>query len=113
MKTWIITPAIAALTLICATPRAEARSHRGHAPSSYIYISGYRSCGTPVYTERVLIGYDRYGDPIWRYREARAPKHYRPVPPLRCHPAPACPPPSRGYHGYRNGGMVIQGGFRL
>ena len=45
------------------TTQAEAR----HEQSS-VYVSGYRSCGTPIYTMRYWVGYDRCGRPIWRYR---------------------------------------------
>ena len=69
---------VAALALLGAVPVAEARSCG--APTSYVYISGYRSCGTPVYTERFLIRRDRYGRPVWGYRVVSAPRPY--VPPI-------------------------------
>jgi hypothetical protein len=98
MKTIITTIAIAALTLLGAAPQAEARSHH----SSRIYISGYRSCGTPVYTERYFIGYDHCGNPLWGTRVIR--RHYRPV--VR----PYHPSPHRTPARY---GVVIQGRVRL
>ncbi len=98
MKTIITTIAIAAFTLLGAAPQAEARSHH----SSRIYISGYRSCGTPVYTERYFIGYDHCGKPIWGTRVVR--RHFRPV--IRPHYAV----PYRAYARY---GVVIQGRARL
>jgi hypothetical protein len=99
MKTTLTTLAIAVLTLLGATPEAEAR----HA-SGRVYISGYRSCGTPIYSERYLIGYDRCGHPVWgkrvifydrpAYRPACRPS-YRPVVVApRYHVAP-CPPSYR------------------
>lgn len=105
MKTTIITLTIAALALIGTATRAEARSY-----SSHTYVSGYRSCGTPIYTERYFIGYDRCGAPVWGYRVVRS--SYRPVVRSRYH-AP-CPPPVRyGHGGYRRGHsggrVVIQG----
>ena len=116
MKTWITTLAIGALALAGAVTTAEARPHRGHESSSRVYISGYRSCGTPVYSERYLVGYDRCGSPIWRTRIVSPPRHYRPAP--RYYSAPSCPPPHPAYGGYynegrRNSGIVIQGSFRL
>ncbi|MES2919990.1 MAG: hypothetical protein V4819_00485 [Verrucomicrobiota bacterium] len=103
MKTIITTLAIAALALLGAAPRAEAGTHH----SSRVYISGYRSCGTPIYTERYFIGYDRCGNPIWGTRVV--PRYYRPVV-RQYHPVP-CPAPVRYGRGYRAGGGVIQGSF--
>lgn len=109
MKTIATTLAIAALVLLGAAPQADARPHR----SSRVYISGYRSCGTPIYMERYFIGYDRCGNPVWGERLVR--QSYRPV--VR-YPAP-CPQPyySSPYRSacreqpYRSGGIVIQGYF--
>ncbi len=90
MKT-IIACATAALALFAAAPVSEAgHRHRGH-----VYVSGYRSCGTPVYTERYCVGYRRCGAPIWRNRVVAAPRRAY------------CPPPY-----YRRGGVVIHGSFR-
>lgn len=113
MKTWITTIAIAALTLSVGTSNAEARSHHRSESSRSVYISGYRSCGTPIYTERILVGYDRRGYPVWEYRVVEAPRYYRPEPGPRYYSAPVCPPPRPSYGGYRNSGIVIQGSFRL
>lgn len=113
MKSWITTLAIAMLALAGATPQADARSHRGYESSSRVYISGYRSCGTPIYTERYLIGYDRCGDPVWKYRVVSGPRHYRSAPRPRYYSAPVCPPPRPYHEGYRNGGVTIHGSFRL
>jgi hypothetical protein len=114
MKTWITTAAVAALALLGATPNAEARDrhhrqYRHHVPESHIYISGYRSCGTPIYRERFCAGHDRYGRPIWRTRVVAAPRHYRSERRSRYYSAP----PRPAYGGYRREGIVIQGGFRL
>lgn len=114
MKTWITTFAIAALTLCASTSITEARPHHRSQGSSHIYVSGYRSCGTPIYTERILVGYDRCGYPVWRYRAVEAPRHYyQPERRPRYRSAPVCPPPRPSYGGYRNGGIIIQGSFRL
>jgi hypothetical protein len=72
MKTIVTTFAIAALALLGAAPQAEARGHK-----SRIYISGYQSCGTPIYYERYFVGYDECGDEIWEVRRVR--QQYRPV----------------------------------
>jgi len=109
MKTkTLITAAIAALAMIAATPAAEAHPQRGHS-KSHVYVSGYRSCGTPIYTERYFTRYDRRGYPVWGYRVVPAPVRYCP-PPRRYYRAPVCPPPYP-YHG--RGGVVISGSFRL
>jgi len=112
VKTIATTLAIAALALLGAAPQADARPHHS-SHSSRVYISGYRSCGTPVYMERYFIGYDRCGNPVWGERLVR--QNYRPV--VR-YPAP-CPQPyySSPYRPacreqpYRGGGIVIQGHF--
>ena len=107
MKSKIIKLAVAAFALMAAVPNAEARH------STSVYISGYRSCGTPIYTERYLIGYDHCGRPIWGYRTVR---NYAPVVVRRPYVAP-CPPPPRcygpsRYDRYGSGGrLVIQASF--
>jgi hypothetical protein len=106
----LITAAIASLILLGATPLAEARSHRGHH-SSHVYISGYRSCGTPIYTERYLVRYMRCGSPVWGYRVV-APPRYCP-PPRRYYQRPVCPPPYPYSGGYYRSGVVIGGTLRL
>ncbi len=116
MKNWITTLAIGALAFAGATTTAEAKKYRSHGSSSHVYISGYRSCGTPVYTERYVVGYDRCGNPVWRTRVVAPPRYYRPEP--RYYSAPVCPPPRPAYGGYdrggyRNSGVVIHGSFRL
>ncbi|MDP3851303.1 MAG: hypothetical protein Q8Q59_12420 [Luteolibacter sp.] len=114
MKSLIITSAVAVLALFGATTQAEARSYSGHS-SSRVYISGYRSCGTPIYMERYVVRYKRCGAPVWGYRGVSRPYRYAPHPVRGYHHRPAvCPPPYRPYGGgYRNGGVVIQGSFRL
>lgn len=107
MKT-LVTLAIATLALLGAAPQAEARGH-----STRVYISGYRSCGTPIYSERYFIGYDCHRRPIWGTRVVH--RHYvAPCPPPRCAPRPPrhCPPPRRDHHNH-DSRIVIQGNFRL
>ncbi|MEO7099519.1 MAG: hypothetical protein ABI162_09180 [Luteolibacter sp.] len=103
MKSTIISLTIAAFTLIAAAPKAEAHSH-----ANRIYISGYTSCGAPIYTERYFIGYDHCGNPIWGHRTIRP--AYRERPRYVTH----CPPPVYYGPGRCHGGgtrVVIQGSF--
>lgn len=116
MKSLALTFALAAFTWIGAAPNADARPHRGrgydsHHHSSHIYVSGYHSCGTPIYTERYLIRYNRRGYPVWGYRVVAPPRHYYHAPVRRHRHVPACPPPV--YYGSPRGGVVIHGSFRL
>jgi hypothetical protein len=119
MKTGIITAAIAAIALIGTTTQSEARPHRKHCNPSPVYVSGYRSCGTPVYQQHYVSPYRSYGKSYHRTRYVVPPRvhYYRaPVcpPPVRyCPPPrPVCPPTY--YHGgYPRNGVVIQGTFRL
>jgi hypothetical protein len=83
MKTIALSIGLAALALISSAPTADARPYGRSGQSSHIYISGYRSCGTPIYTERYLVGYDRCGNPVWGYRQVA----YNPRPAVR-----PCPP---------------------
>jgi len=103
MKTIIATLGFITLTLIGTTPDAEARGHR-----STVYVSGYRSCGTPIYKERYFIGYDRCGRPIWGTRVVRT--SYRPV--VRTRYVAPCPPPVRYRPPYYGSGVSIQATFR-
>jgi hypothetical protein len=64
---------IAAITVLAVAPQAQAR----HPKKSRVYVSEYRSCRAPVYTERYLIGYDECGNPVWGSRNIR--REYRPV----------------------------------
>jgi hypothetical protein len=119
MKTGIITAAIAALALVGTATQGEARPHRKHCNSKQVYVSGYRSCGTPVYQTRYVSPYQRCGTPYWntRYMAPRRVHYYQPPvcpPPVRYCPPPVqvCPPTY--YHGgYPRNGVVIQGSFRL
>ena len=108
--TFLITAAIAAFTLFGATSSAEAGRHKHY--KNHVYVSGYRSCGTPIYKERYIIRYDRCGYPIWGYRIVSAPVRYSP-PPRHYYHRPACPPPYSYYGGRPRSGVVISGSFRL
>lgn len=72
MKSIITFFTIATLALLGTTTSAEAR-HR----KKRVTFSSHQSCGTPVYTQRYLIGYDQCGEPIFGYRTVRS--YYQPV----------------------------------
>ncbi|MFK7909237.1 MAG: hypothetical protein AB8F34_01405 [Akkermansiaceae bacterium] len=65
MKTILATLATIAISLIALPEKAEARSCS--SGNSYTYVSGHTSCGCPVYTRRVVSGYDCYNRPTYRY----------------------------------------------
>jgi hypothetical protein len=67
MKTIATAFAAIALTLGAAT-QASARDYCESDYRTTVYISGYASCGTPIYTERYVVRVDRYGHPIWGCR---------------------------------------------
>lgn len=101
MKKIITLIAAGAITFLGTAPETEARPHHGyHAPASTIYISGYRH-GRPVYTEKYLVGYDRWGRPVFKYRTVKskhvyaAPRHdhCEPAYPVRHHKSRYNPAP--------------------
>lgn len=73
MKAILTTLAIATLALVGSAPEAQARPY--HHSGGGVFISGHRSCGTPIYSERYLVGYDRCGAPIWEVRFVRQPSY--------------------------------------
>ena len=102
MKSIIINLAVAAFALIAAVPQAEARSH-----GSRVYVSGYTSCGSPIYTEKYFIGYDHCGRPLWGYRTVRQyarTRYIAPCPPPVCHE-------SRSSRYGSSGRVVVQASF--
>jgi hypothetical protein len=110
--TFLITATIAAITLFGPVSSAEARSRHKHS-QSHVYVSGYRSCGTPLYKERYIIRYDRCGYPVWGHRVVHPPVRYCP-PPRQYHRRPVvCPPPYPHYRDQCRSGVVISGNFRL
>lgn len=74
MKKLITIIAVSAFTFIGTAVDAEARhGDRGYDRSSgHAYVSGYRH-GRPVYTQKIFVGYDCNGRPIFRYRTVAAP----------------------------------------
>jgi hypothetical protein len=106
MKTIIAAIAISAFTFIGSSV-ADARPHRH---SSHVYISSYKSCGSPVYKERYFVGYDRWGNEIWKTRLVR--QSYRPV--VRPRYVAPCPPPRHVHRDYGRGygrGVTIHAHF--
>ena len=65
--------AFGALTLIGSLANADARPHRSYGGRTETYVSGYRY-GQPVYTQRIFVGYDRYGYPCYEYRVISPPR---------------------------------------
>lgn len=97
MKRVIGILAVAITTLAGLAGTAQA----GHRPS--VYVSGYTAYGTPIYTERVLVGYDVYRRPVYQYRQLPVREYCPPAPRPsyrveyyeRCEPVyvpPPCPP---------------------
>lgn len=90
MKTLFSAFAIAALALIGTCPKAEAHGF----VSGYVQIGGGVPCDVPSYTERYLIGYDAWGNPVWGYRTVyAAPRYVVPVCPPRVCVPPVLPVP--------------------
>ncbi|MGD7654122.1 MAG: hypothetical protein ACQCXQ_12955 [Verrucomicrobiales bacterium] len=108
MKT-IITSLISASFLILGSTTASAqyctiyKSHHGsHYIESYVYISGYRSNGTPIYVKRHRVGTDRHGHPRWKNTVIHNPvryfrKHGQPVPHLDTRHSPGGQRSFRGH----------------
>ncbi|MFD2158747.1 hypothetical protein ACFSW8_07555 [Rubritalea tangerina] len=65
MKTLFYPVFVFALAAFFAPQALEARSCSSH--SSYTYVSGYTSCGCPIYTKRVVRYYDCHGHPVYGY----------------------------------------------
>ena len=75
MKTLITTIATVFISLVSLPQKAEAGSFPiGH---SYTYHSGYASCGSPIFTKRVIASYDRYHRPVYRYYTLPINKSFR------------------------------------
>ena len=109
MKNTILTALIAAATIFAAAPAADAQRHHRHhynhhhsQHSSYIFISGYHHCGTPIYTERFIVRYDRYHRPVYSHRVIRHRPHHVVRPAPRGYRVAPCPPPRRSSGGYIN-----------
>ncbi len=101
MKHKLITTLIAAAAMITAAPSADAQRHHyryhPHAQHErFVFISGYHRCGTPIYSERYIVKYDRRHRPVYGYRTVRHQSHFVRPAPRGYYVAPApCPPPRR------------------
>jgi len=74
---------------------ADARPSHSHSrPASVVYVSGYASCGSPIYMKKVFSHYDRYGRAVYTY--------HRHVVTRRDHRRPAI----SYYNGRRGGNRV-------
>jgi len=51
---------------VIAAPSVEARPYHNHGTQTY--VSGYTSCGCPIYKQRYIVRYDHCGNPIYAYR---------------------------------------------
>lgn len=66
MKKLITLLAVTASFAVLAPASVQARDSHGHSSRSVSHNCG--SCGSPVYRERVITGYDRCGEPVYGYR---------------------------------------------
>lgn len=87
MKLLFSTLGLAALTILGLATPADARPHR-----TKVFVSGYRSCGTPIYSERYIVRY-RHRVPVWGVRVCPPPVYCPPVVVAPCPPPVYCPPP--------------------
>ena len=96
-------------TAFLFTPNTAEAQHCSSGTTTY--ISGYTSCGSPIYTQKIFLRYDCYGRPVYTYRSLpvvyRQPvvhyshrSSYRPEPHYDTH---------RGYNSYRGHGS--HGGY--
>ena len=63
----LLTTLAAVLVGFVATPNTAEAGVRISIGSSNIYTSGHASCGCPIYTKRVVRGFDHYRRPIYSY----------------------------------------------
>ena len=79
MKNLLITFATVLIALVALPQKVEAGHSR--CGTSYTYRSSYGSCGCPIYKRRVIISYDCYNRPVYRYYSVpivhRCRSHYR------------------------------------
>jgi len=65
MKNLLITLATVLIALVALPQKAEAGHSR--CGTSDTYRSSYSTCGCPIYKRRVIISYDCYNRPVYRY----------------------------------------------
>ena len=76
MKKLLSILATSVLAFAGTTLTADARPHHGNGyrgPATVTYVSGYRH-GQPIYTQKVFVGYDCYGNPRYSYRTVSVPR---------------------------------------
>jgi len=109
MKTIIVTITTIFVSLAGFAEKAEAKSYHHPIGHSYVYISGYTSCGYPMYTKRVIVGYDCYHRPIYKYYKIPVSHGYKGCGTKVCYK----PKPHKVHvgHSYRTGrsGVTIRG----
>lgn len=94
MKKLLATAATVLVTTFALPSTAEAGVSLSIG-SEYTYVSGHASCGSPIYTKRIVRGFDRFRKPIYSYH--RLPFRSRAVH-LRS-----------GHSGFRQHGFVHRG----
>lgn len=78
MKKLLTAISACAFSFIGTAVQAEA-GHYGGGGGGYqqsaptVYVSGYRH-GSPVYTQKIFVGYNDCGEPVFRYRTVSAPR---------------------------------------
>ena len=90
MKKLLATLAAVLVGFVATPNTAEANIHISIG-SSYSYVSGRASCGCPIYTKRVVRGFNRYHKPIYNY--------YRQPFRCSCHSSYRTPVVRHGYSG--------------
>ncbi|MGB0774424.1 MAG: hypothetical protein ACPG32_07225 [Akkermansiaceae bacterium] len=88
----LIATLVTVLVSFVALPETVEAGHY-HIGHSYTYRSGSTSCGCAIYTKRVVVGYDCYRRPIYRY-------YSQPVS-HRCHHSRSHYRPQHSHHGNR------------
>ncbi|NWK57666.1 hypothetical protein HW115_18760 [Verrucomicrobiaceae bacterium N1E253] len=63
MKYLLIT--LASVVLFALPQNAQAA--HGHCGTGYTYRCGHSACGCPIYKRRVIVRYDCYHRPVYRY----------------------------------------------
>lgn len=66
MKKLLATVAAVLVSAFALSNSAEAGIHVSIG-TGYNYVSGHASCGCPIYTKRVVRGYNRYNQPIYNF----------------------------------------------
>ncbi len=66
MKKLLATLTALLVSFVALSEKAEAGIHL-KIGSSHKYVSGHASCGCPIYTKRVVRGFNNYRRPIYNY----------------------------------------------